>query len=94
MGMVISVSVLFDTGGTYSCYSNMGHFVELEEKAFSRNIKGVAKGLNIPVFGIFVYSVGNESGHMIAFQDQAYYVPGLSKDLRIISPQVLCTSEV
>ena len=30
---------------------------------------------------------------MIALQDQAYYVPGLPKDLRIIYPQVICTLE-
>ena len=30
---------------------------------------------------------------MIALQDQAYYVPGLPKDLRIISPQGICTLE-
>ena len=26
MGMVSSVSVIFDTGDTYSCYSNKGYF--------------------------------------------------------------------
>ena len=26
-------------------------------------------------------------------RSQAYYVPGLPKDVRIISPQVICTSE-
>ena len=31
---------------------------------------------------------------MIALQDQAYYVPGLPKDLCIIYPQGICTSEV
>ena len=30
---------------------------------------------------------------MIALQAQAYYVPGLPKDLRIIYPQGICTSE-
>ena len=30
---------------------------------------------------------------MIALRAQAYYVPGLTKDLRIISPQVIHTSE-
>ena len=30
MGMVISVSVIFDTGATYSCSSNKGDFVNLE----------------------------------------------------------------
>ena len=30
MGMVISVSVIFDTGATYSCSSKKGDFVKLE----------------------------------------------------------------
>ena len=30
MGMVSSVSVIFDTGATYSCSSNKGDFVNLE----------------------------------------------------------------
>ena len=31
---------------------------------------------------------------MIALRDQAYHVPGLPKDLRIIYPQGICTPEV
>ena len=52
MGMVSSVSVIFDTGATYSCSSNKGDFVKLEEKKFPRNLKGIAKGLEISGFGI------------------------------------------
>ena len=51
MGMVSSVSVIFDTGATYQCYSNKGDFLKLEEKKFPRNLKGIAKGLEISVFG-------------------------------------------
>ena len=47
MGTVSSVSVIFDTGATYSCYSNKGDFVKLGEKKFPRNIKSIAKGLEI-----------------------------------------------
>ena len=47
MGMVSSVSVIFDTGATYSCSSNKGDFVKLEEKKFPRNLKGISKGLAI-----------------------------------------------
>ena len=57
MGMVSSVSVIFYTGSTYSCSSNKGDFVKLEEKAFPRRLKGIAKGLEISGFGIFEYSV-------------------------------------
>ena len=58
------------------------------------NLKGIAKGLQISGFGIVKYSVGSESGHIIAIQDQSYYVPGLPNYLRIISPQVFHTSEL
>ena len=67
--------------------------MKLEEKTFPRNIKVIAKGLEISGFGIVEYSVRSESGHMIALQAQEYYVPGLPKDLRIIFPQGICTSE-
>ena len=35
----------------------------------------------------------SESGRMIALRDQAYYVPGLPKYLRIIYPQGVNTPE-
>ena len=57
MGTVISVSVIFYTGATYSCYSNKRYFVKLEERTFPRNIKGTAKGLEISGFGIAEYYV-------------------------------------
>ena len=58
--------------------------MKLEERKLSRNLKGIAKSLEISGFGIVEYSVRSESGGMIALRDQAYYVPGLPKDLRII----------
>ena len=47
MGMVSSVSVIFDTGDTYSCSSNKGDFVKFEDKTFPRRLKGIAKGHEI-----------------------------------------------
>ena len=79
MGMVSSVSVIFDTGATYSYSSNKGYFVNLEEKKFPRNLKGIAKSIEISGFGIVEYSVRSKSGRMIELRDQAYYVPGLPK---------------
>ena len=67
--------------------------MKLEEKTFPRRLKGIAKGLEISVFEIVEYSVRSESGRMIARRFQAYYVPGSPNDLRIISPQVIHTSE-
>ena len=91
--MMSSVSVIFDTGDTHLCSSNNVDFVELEEKMLPRNIKGIEKGLEIYVFGIVEYSVGSESGRMIALWYQLYYVPGLPKDLHIIPPKLIFTSE-
>ena len=93
MGMMRSVSVIFDTGATYSCSSNKGDFLKLENKKSPRKLKGIAKGLEISGFGIVEYSVRSESGRMIALQAQAYYVTGLLKDLRIISPPGIHTSK-
>ena len=70
-GMVRSVSVIFDTGSTYSYYSNKGYFVNLEEKKFRRKIKGIVNFFETSVFGIVEYSVRIESGHIIALRDQA-----------------------
>ena len=87
--MVSSFLVIFDTGYTYECSSNKGDFVELEDKIPPRNIKGIEKGLDIYGFGIFKYYARSESGSMIALRDQACYVHGLPKYLRIILPQVI-----
>ena len=65
--------------------------MELEEKTPPRNLKGTEKGLGMSVFGIVEYYARSEIGCMIALWDQAYNVPGLSKDLSIISPQGIHT---
>ena len=92
MGTVGSVSVILDTGDTYSCYSNKGDFINLEENMLPRKLKCIVKGLEIYGFGIVKYYFSIESGRMIALWDQAYHVPGLPNNLRIIYPQVICTS--
>ena len=58
--------------------------MDLEEKMFPGNLKGIEKCHEIYVFGIVESSIRSESGHMIALRAQAYYVPRLPKDLRII----------
>ena len=52
MGMVSSVSFIFYTGDTYSCYFNKGDFMKLEEKKLPRNIKGIAKILRFLDLGL------------------------------------------
>ena len=54
-------------------------------------IKGISKGLGIYGFVIVEYYFRSERGSMIALWDQAYYVPGLPKYLRIIYPQGIFT---
>ena len=61
MVIVISVSLIFGTGATYSFYSNREDFVNLEDKKSPRNLKGIAKGFEISGFGVVVYSVRSES---------------------------------
>ena len=67
--------------------------MKLEYKTFPRKLNGIVKALDISGFGIIEYSVRSESGCMIALRDHAYYVPRLPKDLHIIYPQGIHTSE-
>ena len=66
--------------------------MNLEEKKIPRNLKGIAKGLDVYGFGIVKYSVRSEIGRIISLPAQAYYVPGLPKYFCIIYPQGICTS--
>ena len=45
--------------------------MKIEDKMFPRNLKGIAKGLEISGFGIIEYYVRSESGSMILLRDQA-----------------------
>ena len=60
MRMVSLVSVIFDTGETYICYSNKGDFVKLEEKIQTIKLKCIAKGLENYRFRIVKYSIRSE----------------------------------
>ena len=66
--------------------------MNIEENTLPRNIKGIAKVLEMYRFGIVEYSVRSESSRMIALRAQTYYVPRLPKYLRIIYPQGIRTS--
>ena len=52
MGMVIPVSIIFDTGDTYSCSSNNGDFVKLEDKFPKEISKAQKKALIFQVLGL------------------------------------------
>ena len=66
--------------------------MDIEENTSSKNLKDIDEGLDMSVFGIFKYYIRSESGRMIALQSQTYYVLGILKSLRIISPKGICTS--
>ena len=55
--MMRVVFIIFDTGVTYSCYSNKGSFVNFEENISARKIKGRAKGFDISGFEVVKYYV-------------------------------------
>ena len=93
MGMIIPVSVIFNIEVIYSCSSNKGKKLKLEEKFSPRKLQGTAKGLEIYAFGVVKYSIRSESEGMIALWDQAYYFLGLPKGFRIIYSQGISTPE-
>ena len=70
MGMVRSISVIFDTISTYSCSFDKGKILNIEEKTFPRNLKGIEKVLEISGFRIVKYSFRSESGHTITLRAQ------------------------
>ena len=65
MGTMISISLIFDTGLTYSYSSNKGDFMDCEEKILPRNLKGIAIDLDISGFGVVEHYVMSESECMI-----------------------------
>ena len=67
--MMKTVSVIFDTGATYSRSSYKGGFVYLGWKKFPRKPKSAAKCLEIYGFRIVKYSFRSESGRIIVLQD-------------------------
>ena len=71
MGIMRPVSVIFDNGATYSCYSNMRYFVYLEYNPPPRKLKSIYKYIETYRFGIVEYSVRIDSEHIITLQDQA-----------------------
>ena len=67
--------------------------MKLEENMSPIKLKCIEKGLAISGFGVVENSVRSESGRIIVLRDQAYDVPGLPKDLRIIFSQGISKSE-
>ena len=52
MGMVSSVSVIFDTGATYSCSSNKGDFLKIEEENPQEGSEALQKVLRFMDLGL------------------------------------------
>ena len=93
MVIMKTVSVIFDTRDNYSFFPNKGYFVNFEEIKSPIKLKVVAKVIDIDVFEMLEYYVRSENGHINTLRYQAYNIPGLQKDLRIIYPQGILTSE-
>ena len=77
MGIMTAVSVIFNTGYTYSFPFIKAYFVDLEEKIFPIKLKVIAKGLDISGFGTVEYSTMSEIGHIISLGYWSYYIPRL-----------------
>ena len=88
MGIMKSLSVIFDSVVTYLCYLNKGYFVDIEEKTLPRKFNVIDKDIEIYGSGIVEYSVRSEIGHMITIRDHTYYFTGLTKDVYIFSPKM------
>ena len=56
MVMMITVSVISNTGATYLCLSNKSGFLDLQYKTLLINVKSIIKDNYIYVFGIVDYS--------------------------------------
>ena len=67
--------------------------MKLEDNTFPIMLEGISKGIESYGFGIVEYYVKSESGCMIELQKYEYYVTSLPKDLCIIYPQFIHTSE-
>ena len=77
MGIMTAVSVIFNTGYTYSFSSIKAYFLDIEENIFPIKLKVIAKVLEIPGFGTVEYSSRNEIGHIIALGYWSYYISRL-----------------
>ena len=77
MGIMTSVSVIFNNGYTYSFSSIKAYFVDLEENKFPIKLEVIAKGLEISGFGTVEYSARSEIGHIIALDYWSYYISRL-----------------
>ena len=65
MVTITSFSVIFDTGATYSRYFIKGDSVDLWNMTLPRNLKCIAKGLDIYGYVIVDYSLRIESEYKI-----------------------------
>ena len=71
MGVIISVSIFFDTVETHSCYYNKRDFVDIEYKTPPIYLQSIYEGLEISEFRNFNYSHRGDIGCIIALQDHA-----------------------
>ena len=66
MEIIKVVSVIFYTEYNYSCSSDKGNILNIEESKVQIKLKDVSKGLDIYGFEFVEYYVRSEIGHMIS----------------------------
>ena len=84
---------ILDSGASRTSLGNRHEFKTLVETTANTVMKGIAAGLDIKGSGTVEYHVTDDRGRIIKLEMEAYYVPSLPADLRLISPQGLRTVE-
>ena len=89
----VDIQAILDSGASMTSIGNRDEFKTLNESIIKVVMKGIASGLQIEGKGIVEYHLLGDNEELIRLELEAYYVPALPKDLRLLSPQHLKTVE-
>ena len=89
----VDIQAILDSGASMTSIGNRDEFKTLNESINKVVMKGIASGLQIEGTGIVEYHLLGDNEELIRLELEAYYVPALPKDLRLLSPQHLKTVE-
>ena len=87
------IEIIIDTGASKACSGHKEDFVELSLARSSKKLDGIAEGLPIEGAGILNYVVTDDSGNQHTLNLNGYYVPNLAKDMRLVPPQGIKTTD-
>ena len=89
-----SVSLVVDTGATMTSTSNRLDFFTFSDVGYKNcKLDGIAEGLQIEDQGTVEYIVEADDGTEYTLTLDAYYIPVLDKQARLLSPQATDTKE-